>query len=242
MTVNTSPSEKKDRLLRFYSRYGSELNNIAALLEIKLKQLCLAYTIQNHLPTEAMRVQTRIKSYDSAIKKLERKGWPEFYYPTEVIADLVGARIVCWFIDDCEGILKFIESSSQLSIVKGSLENYIEKPKESGYRSIHILANLAYDSVKNDAGKIEIVDDMMVCEIQIRTKLQDAWGDITHEFHYKAKASGIENYTYEKFLADVATRLRIEDDVLKRFREVYQDLADEKTKKGKREGLDSGGK
>lgn len=242
MAVNTSPSEKKDRLLRFYSRYGSELNNIAALLEIKLKQLCLAYTIQNHLPTEAMRVQTRIKSYDSAIKKLERKGWPEFYYPTEVITDLVGARIVCWFIDDCEGILKFIESSSQLSIIKGSLENYIEKPKESGYRSIHILANLAYDSVKNDAGKIEIVDDMMVCEIQIRTKLQDAWGDITHEFHYKAKASGIENHTYEGFLADVATRLRHEDDVLKRFREVYQGLADEKTKNGKREGLDSGGK
>lgn len=238
MTIDSSPNELKDRLLRFYTRYGAELNNVSALLEIKLKQLCLAYTIQNHLPPEAMRICTRIKSYDSAIKKLERKGWPTFYYPTDVISDLVGARIVCWFIDDCYGILEFIKSSNQLSIINDSIEDYIEHPKESGYRSIHILSNLSYDSVKNDSGKIEIVDDILVCEIQIRSKLQDAWGDITHEFHYKAKSLGIEDQAYGTFLSDVATRLRFEDDVLMRFRAVYQNLADEKTKNGTRRGLD----
>lgn len=238
MTIYSIPNEQKDRLLRYYSRYGAEINNVCALLEIKLKQLCLAYTIQNHLPPEAMRIHTRIKSYDSAIKKLERKGWPTFYYPTDVISDLVGARIVCWFIDDCYGILEFIKSSSQLSIIENSIEDYIKNPKESGYRSIHILANLSYDSVKNDSGTIEIVNDKIVCEIQIRSKLQDAWGDITHEFHYKAKSAGIEDRTYDPFLSDVATRLKLEDDILTRFRAVYQNLADEKTKNGTRKGLD----
>lgn len=238
MKIDSSPNEQKDRLLRFYSRYGAELENVCALLEIKLKQLCLAYTIQNHLPPEAMRIHTRIKSYDSAIKKLERKDWPTFYYPTDVISDLVGARIVCWFIDDCYGILEFIKSSSQLSIIDNSIEDYIKNPKESGYRSIHILANLPYDSVKNDSGTIEIVNDKIVCEIQIRSKLQDAWGDITHEFHYKAKSAGIEDHAYGSFLSDVATRLKLEDDILIRFRAVYQNLADEKTKNGIRKGLD----
>lgn len=238
MIITPSPTEMKDRLLRFYSRYGPELDNIRALLEIKLKQLCLAYTIQNHLPVEAIRVHTRIKSYDSAIKKLERKKWPSFYYPTDVIADLVGARIVCWFIDDCYGILEFIKASNQLSLIDGTTEDYIKNPKASGYRSIHVLANIPYDSVKNDSGKIEIVDDNLICEIQIRSKLQDAWGDITHEFHYKAKDAGVENYTFEAFLSDVATRLKLEDDILMRFRAVYQELADEKIKNGTRKGLD----
>lgn len=225
-------------MLRFYSKYGAELDNIRVLLEVKLKQLCLAYTIQNQLPPEAMCVHTRVKSYNSAIKKLERKNWPSFYYPTEVITDLVGARIISWFIDDCYGILEFIKSSSQLSIIHDSIEDYIQNPKPSGYRSIHALADLPYDSIKNDSGKINIVNDKLICEIQIRSKLQDAWGDITHEFHYKAKAAGIENSTYVSFLSDVASRLQLEDETLKRFRGVYQKLADEKTKNGERKGLD----
>jgi putative GTP pyrophosphokinase len=47
---------------------------------------------------------------------------------------------------------------------------------------------ITYDSVQRDEKQqIRIVPEEMICEIQIRTKLQDAWGDITHEFHYKAK-------------------------------------------------------
>lgn len=77
-----------------------------------------------------------------------------------------------------------------------------------------------------------------MCEIQIRTKLQDAWGDITHEFHYKAKSAGVEDKTYECFLSDTARRLNNEDHTLKTFRNVYQELADHKMKNGLRKGLD----
>lgn len=58
---------RKESFLRFFSRYEEELNIIAMLLEIRQEQLCLVYMIQNRLPTEAMRMQTRIKPYDSAI-------------------------------------------------------------------------------------------------------------------------------------------------------------------------------
>ncbi len=208
-------------------------------MNIKLRQLCLAYTIQKKLPAESVKVNCRVKSLESVIKKLEKKNWPQFYYPTDVIKDLIGARIICWFIDDCYEILEYIKESNQLFVDNSSIKDYILKPKDSGYRSIHLLANIPYDSVKNKDGNISVVEDQMICEIQIRSKLQDAWGDITHEFHYKAKLLGIENENYEKFLSGVSERLNLEDKTLVDFRKIYQTLADEKTKLGIRKGFDS---
>jgi putative GTP pyrophosphokinase len=77
----------------------------------------------------------------------------------------------------------------------------------------------------------------MICEIQIRTKLQDAWGDVTHEFHYKAKNSGVDNKVYEKNISEIASRLADEDQLLINLRNAYQSLADEKSKNKTREGF-----
>ncbi|MFT5505633.1 MAG: putative GTP pyrophosphokinase [Gammaproteobacteria bacterium] len=74
------------------------------VLHIRLSQLALAYTINNNLPAEAVTVSTRVKTLKSFLKKMDKISWPQFYYPTEVIQDLIGARVVCWLVDDCEGI------------------------------------------------------------------------------------------------------------------------------------------
>ena len=217
----------RERAIRFFDRYEKDLEQIRQLLNIRLTQLALAYTITNNLPNESVNVVTRVKPQKSFLKKLEAKGWPQFYYPTEVLQDLIGARVICWFIDDCEGIQKLILSSKHLR-VKGPIDNYIINPKPSGYRSIHLLANISYDSVQRSDDNIVIFKEEMVCEIQIRTKLQDAWGDVTHEFHYKAKSSGIDNKTYEENVAQIANRLANEDQLLMNLRNAYQALADEK--------------
>src|SRR5437870_1372108 len=96
-------AEIRGRVERFYARYGSEIDQIAELLAIKLRQIALAYTIEHKLPKEAVRVSARVKSIASFLKKLESDGWPSFYYPTEVIKDLIGARVVVWFLSDVEG-------------------------------------------------------------------------------------------------------------------------------------------
>jgi putative GTP pyrophosphokinase len=230
--------ELKERLIRFYSRYGKEVEQIKNLLEIKLKQICLAYTIENNLPPEALIVTARAKTLDSFLKKLERKGYPQFYFPTEIATDLIGARITSWFLDDCKGVMEYISKSSHFELLENSLEDYIEKPKASGYRGLHLLTNVSYDSVqRDDNNELSIISEKMICEIQIRTKLQDAWGDITHEFHYKAKNLGVDDKNLENFLSDISDRLLQEDKTLIKFRNVYQNLADEKQKKKKREGF-----
>lgn len=231
-----TPDELKDRSVRFFERYGRDLEQIRSLLQIRLEQLALAYTINQKLPPEAIRISTRVKSLSSFLKKLEKKGWPQFYYPTEIISDLIGARAVCWFCDDCYGFLKLLQSSQHLQL-DFEVEDYISQPKKSGYRSIHAMANVSYDGVRRDGDGVRVTPEMMSCEIQIRTKLQDAWGDLTHEFHYKAKTAGVNNRFYEDLLCDVAERLNTEDRTLVKFRDAYLQLADEKLAEGTREGF-----
>jgi putative GTP pyrophosphokinase len=223
-----SAEELKERAVRFFNRYGKDLDQIKSLLEIRLTQLALAYTIENKLPPEAIKISTRVKTLSSFLKKLEKKNWPQFYYPTEVVGDLIGARVVCWFLDDCHGYKNLITSSLHLKL-DPEVEDYITTPKPSGYRSIHLDANVSYDSVKrNENLAVVISPKEMKCEIQIRTKLQDAWGDVTHDFHYKAKNSGVEDKNLEGLLSDISDRLATEDKTLIKFRQAYQRLADEK--------------
>src|SRR5215467_4462334 len=79
------------RARRFFSRYGQELDSIRKLLEIRLDQVALAYTLEHNLPRESVFVCSRLKSLESFLKKLERKGWPDFYYPAAIATDLIGA-------------------------------------------------------------------------------------------------------------------------------------------------------
>ena len=235
-----SPEELRQRAMRFYSRYGSEIDQIAELLQIKLQQLALAYTLNNKLPAEAVKIATRVKKLNSFLKKLENDGWPQFYYPTDVIKDLIGARVVCWFVDDCYGMLDFIKASQHFKAPSENaypLKDFIKSPQSTGYRALHVFAYVPYDGVRKVGENLTVISQEILCEIQIRSKLQDAWGDITHEFFYKAKAHGIRNQALETFLADVCERLSIEDRTLMKFRDTYQKLADDKTKEGKRVGF-----
>lgn len=237
---NLTPDELKDRAIRFYSRYGKELEQVAELLEIKLKQLSLAYTINHKLPQEAVRITTRVKKLDSFLKKIEKDGWPQFYYPTEVVKDFIGARVVCWFVDDVYGLLDFIKASNHFDIANekiNPIKDYIEKPQTAGYRAVHVFAEVEYDSVQKVNEHVVVKPEKILCEIQIRSTLQDAWGDITHEFFYKAKNLGVNDSALEGFLADVSHRLATEDRTLMKFRDTYQKLTDKKLEEGRREGF-----
>ena len=87
----------RERAVQFYAHYKNEMEEVTRLLDIHLNQLALAYTLENKLPKEAVSVTTRMKSLDSFLKKLMRRGYPSFYNPTEIITDLIGGRVTCWF-------------------------------------------------------------------------------------------------------------------------------------------------
>ena len=218
----------RERAVQFYALYKKEIEDVTKLLAIHLNQFALAYTIENKLPKEAVSVTTRLKSLDSFLKKLMRRGYPSFYNPTEIITDLIGGRVTCWFLEDCYGMLEQINASKQVKTRKDTLEDYISKPKKSGYRSIHILAGISYDAVVKDNNDGVNVDQQdFVCEIQIRTQLQDFWGDLSHEFHYSGNEFGENQGTYEKLVSEMANRFALEDHSTFALRILYQTITEE---------------
>jgi putative GTP pyrophosphokinase len=212
-----------DRAIRCFAKYVDEYNYIRQLLEVRLNQIAALYTMQNNLPRESIKVLTRVKSLQSFLKKLEKNNWKDYYMPSEIAEDLIGGRIVCWFLDDCYGIEQLIKSSKQLHFRDNSYIDYIKTPKSSGYRSIHFNADITYDRVKRENDKPYFGDDKMICEIQIRTKIQDVFGDLTHEFHYKeGKDLSDKIKGLEKILALQAKRLESEDESFIQIRDLFQ--------------------
>lgn len=217
----------RERAVQFYTCYKDEIEEVTRLLAIHLNQFALAYTIEKKLPKEAVSVTTRMKSLDSFLKKLMRIGYPSFYNPTEIITDLIGGRVTCWFLEDCYGMLNQINSSKIIKTRKDTLEDYINQPKKTGYRSIHILADILYDAVvKENSDRTKVHRQDFVCEIQIRTKLQDFWGDLTHEFHYTGKEFGENQSTYEKLVSEMANRFAAEDHSTFTLRILYQSITE----------------
>ena len=215
-----------ERAIRFFDLYSDELESISQILKIRLSGLASAYTVENKLPREAVDVRSRVKSLTSFLRKLEKLDWPMFGYPTEVIEDLIGARVICWFVDDCYGMLDFIQVTKQFRIKPLSLEDYIKDPKHTGYRAIHLLADVSYDRVKTYRKRRTVVEDRMICEIQIRTKLQDAWAEFTHEVHCNVPAE--YQADYETAIAEIAIRLDAEDKAALVVRDILQKQAEKK--------------
>jgi putative GTP pyrophosphokinase len=224
MTEPRTQKERRDflteRAIRFFDCYGEELESISQLLKIRLDQLASAYTAENKLPRKAVVVQSRVKSLASFLRKLETTDWPMFGYPTEVVTDLIGARVICWFVDDCYGMLDYIQATTQFRIQPRSLEDYIIDPKRTGYRAIHLLADVSYDRVKTYRERRTVVEDRMICEIQIRTKLQNAWSEFTHEVHVKVPAEFQADYI--TVITDIARRLAAEDRSALAIRDILQ--------------------
>lgn len=128
----------------------------------------------NYNPVE--HIKSRIKSKESAIKKLDKKGYDLTYENLEKhVHDMVGIRIVCSFMSDVYEIINLIKGSKQFKILEE--KDYINDPKDSGYSSYHInlLVPIHLDN------KIEYVE----AEVQVRTIAMDFWASLDHKISYK---------------------------------------------------------
>ena len=128
----------------------------------------------NYNPVE--HIKSRIKTKESAIKKLDKKGYDLTFENLEHhVHDMVGIRIVCSFLSDVYDIVELIKNSKQFKILEE--KNYIDNPKDSGYVSYHLnlLVPIHLDE------KIEYVE----AEIQIRTIAMDFWASLDHKIRYK---------------------------------------------------------
>lgn len=108
-------------------------------------------------------VVQRLKRLDSIIGKIERFPDMSLYR----MQDLGGCRVIVDTIDDVYKSVNDFKNSKISHIFKRE-NDYIQNPKESGYRSYHMVYQ--FQSDEND-----IYNKNMLIEIQFRTKLQHIW-------------------------------------------------------------------
>lgn len=146
----------------------------------------------------------RVKTIDSVVSKMKRKGVTSDSLITRendrlslIVNDFLGARISCNTREDVEEIKDLLMQHRRFTLVK---EQYLDKP--SGYRALHL--DMMYESYWDD----DIVSTPV--EVQIKTHLQTAWGDITHDESYKPEDEQSKNeweFAYSKHMADMLDTL-----------------------------------
>lgn len=156
---------------------GLLLKYSAALktLETEISILLQDYEYRNNYnPVE--HIKSRIKTYDSATKKLMNKGYDVTIKNIEDhVHDMVGLRIVCSFLSDVYKIVEIIENSDQITV--HDKKDYIANPKDTGYSSYHLLVYIP----------VYLIDGVTLveAEIQIRTVAMDFWASLDHKITYK---------------------------------------------------------
>lgn len=121
-------------------------------------------------------IQSRVKTPKSILGKMERKGLPyDLEKAVEALDDIAGVRVTCSYTSDIYKIADLLTSQDDIELISKS--DYILNPKESGYRSLHLVVGIP---VFLSEEKV-----MVKVEIQIRTIAMDFWASLEHELAYK---------------------------------------------------------
>ncbi len=151
--------------------YTSALKEVGTKLEILNDEF---QHVHSYNPIE--HIKTRIKSPESIVKKLKRHGHEtSIENMVKYVNDIAGVRLICSFTSDIYKLAEMIGNQTDLKVL--SIKDYIKNPKQSGYKSYHMLVSVPIflsDSV---------VDTKV--EIQIRTIAMDFWASLEHKIYYK---------------------------------------------------------
>lgn len=186
--------------------YNSALKEVGTKLEILNDEF---QHIHQYNPIE--HIKSRIKSPESIVKKLKKRGLDStIENMTEFVNDIAGIRVICSFTSDIYHIAEMIRNQNDIKVI--SVKDYIISPKESGYKSFHMIVSVPIylsDSV---------VDTKV--EIQIRTVAMDFWASLEHKMNYKLSQNAPERIKHELF--ECAQMVSLLDDKMLTLNEEIQ--------------------
>ena len=179
--------------------YRSALKEINTKLEILNDEF---QHVHRYNPIE--HIKSRIKTSESIVKKLKKKGYEStIENMVEYVDDIAGIRIICSFTSDIYHIAEMLVNQNDIKVLE--VKDYIKSPKPSGYKSYHLLVTVPiFLSDKKIDAKVEI---------QIRTVAMDFWASLEHKIHYKFEGNAPEHIQEElvecaKMVSDLDTKMQ----------------------------------
>lgn len=165
--------ENQYRQIMFF--YEAGIQQVTAKLEILNKEFQYC---NDRNPIES--IKSRVKSSDSIIEKMKKKGLPlTITCMMNNIFDIAGVRVVCPFISDVYHVAGMLINQTDVEVMR--VKDYIETPKENGYRSLHLI--LMVDVFFSDQKR------RVPIEIQFRTIAMNFWASTEHQLRYKKETN-----------------------------------------------------
>jgi len=190
----------KDRILvQFYGaqdNYERLAMEIRRLLEEDADFLADAlYTIRHRIK-DTERLLQKIDQINAGLRKNATPISPTDFQ--DRIEDLLGVRVVCLRLSDLATLqrhLADLEKGDKIKITNGPIEKktFLVRPGDpdtakdmqySGYSSVHYVIRLGR------AARPSAQLATLKAELQLRTILEEAWGEIDHKYRYELKRAG----------------------------------------------------
>ena len=207
---------KKEIELR-YEAYRPAFNEILDKVTASLKK-------NLHLSSNPT-YKNRIKSFNSYYKKILRQKAKESGESKELVTltDMIGIRVICPFVEDLAEVEKQVSEIYDVKEIekKGADQSF----REFGYESVHILIAIPSDCRPVEHTEV-VLPENLVCEIQVRTILQDAWAEVEHELIYKSEFNPFDKPLRRK-LASINASLTLADIIFQEIRDYQKKLQNE---------------
>lgn len=176
---------------QFFANYTCAIMEIETKFKVLNEQFSLIY---DGNPIET--IKSRVKDYDSIIRKLIRKNLPKTLESIEEnINDIAGVRVICSFEDDIYRLANCLLQQDDITLI--SKKDYIRSPKPSGYRSLHLIVSVPI-FLENEKKNVKV-------EVQLRTIAMDFWASLEHKLKYKKSIPPEKLEMLTKELTDCAS-------------------------------------
>ncbi len=203
------PKTELNRCLEEYLTFQGVYVCACKKLRTNLENLELDYRIQ-HDHRVLRSIDSRIKSVKSICAKLTRKHLSlTLNNVKNKLTDIAGIRVICPYIRDIYEIRDRLLAQGNIELLRCS--DYIKKPKQSGYRSLHLIVSVSLH-LPGETVSVPV-------EIQLRTVAMDSWAGLEHKLKYK-NPRGVSNEIAEQ-LRNCADVIAQTDEQMQR---IYESL------------------
>lgn len=154
--------ELRDEFQRFLREYEFGMREV----ETKISILRDEFT-HHHAYNPIEHVKSRLKTPDSIVEKIARKGIaePDFERIRSEITDIAGVRVTCSFVADVYRLFDLLTAQDDVTV--RTVKDYIATPKDNGYKSLHAIIEVP---VFLSTGALSVP-----VEVQFRTIAMDFW-------------------------------------------------------------------